>query len=283
MTIAAGFVNRDGVLLCADTMTTDGGTSVIYRSKIIPVYFNDGKAFFAFAGEVKFIESVVQRCENALCRYNGGLRSGADIAEVVRKQWIAAFRESHNPKDGLSGDQILCAIHSERDKRSALYNSSNQSFAMSGNDVECIGWGEAVARYLVGQHMPSGAIRELNQRRVFETAISALGRVKEFMPHAVGGNLTAVRLNSDGSEYLYGQYEIEKVETYTAEFDDLTREMLGHFANLDKPGTFNAEADRIIAEIKGVREQWEGSFALPLSDSPPMEILDAFEKAKAKY
>jgi len=281
MTIAAGFVNHDGVLLAADTMTTDGGMSVVYQSKIIPVYFGDGKAFFAFSGEVKFSESAAERCGTALQRYNAAPRSIGNIAAAIRKEWTVAFQESHPGELSLSGDQIICAIYSEREHKVALCKSSNLSFAVSASDVECIGWGESVARYLVGRRFPFSSLAALRQRHVFEIAIATLARVKDFMPNAVGGNLIAVNLSKDGSEYLYGQRDIERIESYVLQFDDVAREMLLHFMDFDRPNTFEVKARNLLSEMDDIRRHWESALADNyLADIPPMEIYNIFRKAR---
>jgi 20S proteasome alpha/beta subunit len=277
MTIVAGFVNDNGVLLCADTLTTDGGVTAVYRSKIIPVFLGDGKAFFAFGGDVKFSELAIQRCERMLHRYNGAPRSVAEIAETIRKQWHSAFRESHT-QDVYSGDQILCAIHAEANAETALYSSSNQFFARATNNVECIGCGESVARYLMGSRFQSCVT---TQRNAFQYAINALGRVKEFMAGSVGGNLTAVNLNHDGSEHIYSQRDIERIERYAGQFDSAARDLLIYFMDHDAPGRFEDEFSRFAAEVNGIRWQWENALAGAAQiEFLPMEIMDAFRKAK---
>ncbi len=279
--IAAGFVNHDGVLLCADTLTTDSGAATIYRSKIIPVFLGDGKVFFAFSGDIKFAESVIQRCEKQLKKYNGEPRSIGVIADTVQGAWVRLFKDTHSDRNTLSQDQIICAIQSQRDREVALYSSVNQSFAESVNAAEYIGVGDWLTRYLAGPPLHFSSTRALSRQHVFELALSAIARVKEFMPTAVGGNLTAVGLNKDGSETLYSQAEIERLEKYTGRFNGKVKELLLRLMDLQSPSGFDNEADRLIFEIKEIRRQWEGQLTgKALLELPPIEITDAFWRAQ---
>ena len=277
MTIAAGFLNQDGVLLASDTLMTDGFTAS-YRSKIIPIYFADGEIIFAFCGTAAFADSVVQRCQDLFHTYKGPQRSIAQIIQSVRKQWLSMFRELHGSNiTDVKADQIICAVHSKRDKTTKLCWSSNENLAESVDGVSFIGSGSETAKYVVGSHFPFSSTGSLSRRRTFEIAINAVSRVKQFMPTAVGGNLIAINLNHDGSELVYGQTDIERIESHTKDFDDITREMIINLMDYTTdPGGFNEEFDRLSERIKGIRFRWE----MQLSDAarvdiPPIEITHA--------
>jgi hypothetical protein len=218
MTIAAGFVNENGVLLCADTLRANEFLST-YQSKIIPVSFPDGEALFCFSGEIKFAESAIQQCEASLKRHNRALRPLSEIAEAIRRVWARAFRDAHHRSD-LSFDQIIAAVHSERDARVGLFCSSNQSFAESTSGFECIGAGDIVTRYVLDA---SPGEPQIPQRRAFEAAVRALALVKRFMSSQIGGNLTAVNLTHIGNAQVYGHMDISRVAMLAEEFEDCMR------------------------------------------------------------
>src|ERR1035441_4643158 len=88
MTIVAGFVNRSGVLLCADTLVGDSQQSS-YRSKIIGSRFQDGEALFGYCGVLGFSESAIQRCADVLERYRGRPRKIPAIVDSIRKLWTS--------------------------------------------------------------------------------------------------------------------------------------------------------------------------------------------------
>ena len=65
MTIAAGFVTRDGVLLCADTQFTGGAK--VYRHKIRAFTLNDGTILvFALAGHLDYAVMAIEECLEAI-------------------------------------------------------------------------------------------------------------------------------------------------------------------------------------------------------------------------
>src|ERR1035438_7824321 len=67
MTIAAGFVVRDGILLCADTLYTDGYTKE-YRDKIFPWPKKGAAVCFALAGSAHVGGHAIRQCQAALSR-----------------------------------------------------------------------------------------------------------------------------------------------------------------------------------------------------------------------
>jgi hypothetical protein len=65
VTIAAGFVTQDGILMCADTQFT-GGAKVDKR-KIHPFTLNDGTVLvFALAGNPDYAHMAVEDCLEAV-------------------------------------------------------------------------------------------------------------------------------------------------------------------------------------------------------------------------
>jgi hypothetical protein len=65
MTIAAGFVYRNGALLCADTEVS-GWSMTVYASKLMHFSCPGGKIGMAYAGNSGFAISTMQKCERRL-------------------------------------------------------------------------------------------------------------------------------------------------------------------------------------------------------------------------
>ena len=65
MTIAAGFVCKDGVILCADTEHT-GWPSKFHESKLDHFEIPAGKIAFALAGNRSFAWCAIQKCRERL-------------------------------------------------------------------------------------------------------------------------------------------------------------------------------------------------------------------------
>src|SRR5437867_13255703 len=65
VTIAAGFLGNDGLLLCADTLYTDGYTKE-YREKIFSWTRKNAAVCFALAGSDAVGRMTVEHCQWAL-------------------------------------------------------------------------------------------------------------------------------------------------------------------------------------------------------------------------
>jgi len=280
MTIVAGFVNDNGVLLCSDTLVGNE-TAATYRPKILPVIFGDGRALIGFSGVEAFAHSTVERIRLSLNEYHGKPRSIGQIAENVRKVWLKAFREQHRGSD-LSYDQIMAAIWSDIDKDVGLYCTTNSSFAQSASHVECIGAGDVLARYLIG----SGAAGvHVAERLAFERGIRALGIVKAFMPGSVGGNLVAVNINKAGSVKLYGAMDVSHIETFTLELDNRSRKLCSAFASISDNDPMINELEKFLVSLGDMRKQWrkERRGVKDYAASETRDIWRAFKQADQPY
>ena len=62
MTIVAGFVHENGVLVCSDTLLANS-TNAKYGAKIFPVLFNDGRALIGFSGLEVFAQGAIEQIQ----------------------------------------------------------------------------------------------------------------------------------------------------------------------------------------------------------------------------
>ena len=62
MTIAAGFMVRDGVVLCTDTRYSVGGAKLPGTKLTAAEIHGTAKLIFAFAGNVDFAQATIQKC-----------------------------------------------------------------------------------------------------------------------------------------------------------------------------------------------------------------------------
>jgi hypothetical protein len=279
MTLVVGLVNQAGVLLCADTLVSSD-VAVAYESKILPVRFPDGRALIGYSGFATFAKSAIERIEVSLNRYSGGPRSLDDIVQNIRKVWFACFKESHSGKD-LSGDQILAAIWSTRDQGVRLYCSSNESFAESVQNSECIGFGDLVGRFVMGSGAGGIAIPE---RRAFERAVRAVGLAKDFLPSSIGGRLIAVNLSGQGLVHIHGWQDVHHVESYASDLDGAVRELSDlFFSTLMDPRALDDVLTSYSAKLRYLQEFWQSDATrnlLPDSIPPEAEgIWRAFNEA----
>ena len=105
MTIAAGLLHRDGVLLCADTEQT-GWAMKLHAAKLGHFAHPAGKVAWAYAGNVNFAVSAIQKCRRRL--------------------------EAAAPTDTLGE---LEAVLDEEYRRNVL---SHPGYATDGTPVDCV-------------------------------------------------------------------------------------------------------------------------------------------------
>jgi 20S proteasome alpha/beta subunit len=93
MTIAAGFLLRDGLLLCADTLYTDGSTKE-YRDKIFPWTGKYAAVAFAISGSDVIGRMVVEDCRDAIASIPKQRITVQDVREAIRPI-IKVFQEEY--------------------------------------------------------------------------------------------------------------------------------------------------------------------------------------------
>jgi hypothetical protein len=82
MTIVAGFVVQDGIVLCADTMYSGG--MKVDRTKLFPARFDNGlSVVFALAGHEGCAKMAIQDCNDALAAIASDARSMKRIRRAV--------------------------------------------------------------------------------------------------------------------------------------------------------------------------------------------------------
>ena len=83
MTIAVGFVCRDGVMLCADSLITDGQTKE-YGDKVVQWHGKFAGVCFALAGNPAVARIAINDCVAALDEAEEPALSAQRILEIVR-------------------------------------------------------------------------------------------------------------------------------------------------------------------------------------------------------
>ena len=225
MTIAAGFVCQDGVVLCADTEIT-AWQSKSHESKIDFVEFDCGKAAFTYAGHVRFANCAIQKCKRRLLA--GGIENVLAEMEGILDQEYRRNVLSH-PDQATNGSldyEILIGLVSEGD-RARLYVSS-QTAVQEITSWAPIGIGCDLARHLI-QHGPStvtGAVK---------VAAYALSEIKESAP-GCGGMSIYMILQNDGRHGVVTSIHdgpCKQLQDFARTYDFVTRELLMQLANED--------------------------------------------------
>jgi hypothetical protein len=99
MTMAAGFVVQDGIVLCTDCLYS-GGVK-IHGKKIFPLPLNGGAVAFALAGHEPFAKRAIEECYSFLDGNRDFQRSVAGIKDTVEAALKKFYEEFvfTRPKD----------------------------------------------------------------------------------------------------------------------------------------------------------------------------------------
>jgi len=146
MTIAAGFVARDGILLCTDSQLTSAGKT--YSPKIIRETFPVGRSVtFALSGEIEYAKSAIYDAFKAV----RDLPSDAGIwamRKAIRKAVRNCERERkalRDPGDYSGGSHFLIAITTASER---VLFSSREAAMPSVQTYACIGSGSYLGHYI---------------------------------------------------------------------------------------------------------------------------------------
>jgi 20S proteasome alpha/beta subunit len=158
MTIAAGFVYDEGLILCADTKITTAIKT--HESKLVECIYRDRKCYTAFAvaaNDLKFAKSAIDSCEEAVAKVN--FADASVNIETIRKTIQSAltkFYKDHvfpNPdqsQDGIVYFDLLIGIWLKGQTRMFV---SRQTVLYPVDEYECLGTGGYLAKYLIGQYL----------------------------------------------------------------------------------------------------------------------------------
>ncbi len=250
MTIAAGFVVRDGILICSDSEHSAGGI-LTHEPKLVSGEFSSGKAIFAFAGNAELAVAAIQKCVHALQSAPGDrIKSDKDIADIIEKTVEAEYRKHVSVEPNPNADNmydILAAVWCEKDpaKEAALYRTWQGSIRKVSR-YDCIGSGYYLGRYVI-ESMP-GAV-DIERARVVATYTLAIA--KRFVD-GCGGNSHMASLKNDGTVIGSSGPEREPLEQALRTFDEKTTRLLFSLLAASDAGFSKALSD-FDRDVHGLR------------------------------
>lgn len=224
MTIAAGFVVRDGILICSDSEHSSGGI-LTHEPKLVLAEFSSGKVIFASAGNADLAVGAIQKCVRALQSARGGrIKSDKDIADIIEKTVEREYRKHVSAEPDPNADsmyEILAAVWCEKDpgKQAALYRTWQGSIRKVSR-YDCIGSGYYLGRYVI--ESMAGAV-DIERARVVATYTLAIA--KQFVD-GCGGNSHIASLKNDGTVIGLSGPDTEPLEQALGTFHERTTRLL---------------------------------------------------------
>jgi hypothetical protein len=257
MTIAAGFLYRDGVLLCADTEVS-GWAHTLHASKVVCFDCLGGKIGMAYAGNKNFAVSAIQKCMTKLASTKPD-ETFREIERILDKEYRRnVLSHPSQSVDSSLAYQMLVSLCSPSGV--SLYCSTQTALVMV-TDYDCIGIGEALAHYLVRPTFTSGMF----ERQALSLATFVLACVKGSVP-GCGGMSQFVAIRKDGT---VGQFyagagpgihlptNTDWLERHSKFFDARARRILFDIPNPDiTDGDFEGNLDYFKREMLELRKNW---------------------------
>ncbi len=223
MTVAAGLVCHNGVVLSADTeITFLGGTGKKYEPKIFPINREMG-CYLTYAGDPYFAKELVDRLREDTKR-----KDAEEILETIKREYrdmLEAQRKKENVEERSSAWVLVTLRKDIRqpfkeaiyDYRTSLYLARDDHF-LKVDRYAALGIGEEQAAAIFDPlYLP------LSTRENAYVAVYAIQKVKRSV-QGVGGPTEVIEILNDGSLPFanFGKQEIKQIEK---EFDFLEKQL----------------------------------------------------------
>ena len=201
MTIAAGFLYKTGLLLCADTQFT--GNLKLIGSKILPMEYDDeSKSVFVTVGHARYARMGVQLIQDSIADIPAAERTLAKMHQII----VAGVRELHqghlylHPRRDEFNVQYLIGLWSAEDKRLAFL-STEETAVVRMYGYDCLGSGEVLAhRFIRPRYKRVTSVIEApkhTEEDVRKLGLEALQEVKQYDPYC-GGDTECLTLTNEG-------------------------------------------------------------------------------------
>ena len=258
MTIAAGLLCQDGLIVCAD-MEHSTWSAKTYHSKMNQFEYPGGKVVFALAGNRAFALTAMEKIQRKLKRKKPS-EDALDLIEAIvdkeyRRQVIS------NPAQAADGSLHYSIILGHWVDRGEVFGDLNLYASYQGSlhevkQFECLGAGSEIAEFAISPgFMPSMPMWD-----AWNLAAYGLTAAKEYVPGCGGPSIFAVmeRTGSIGvSSTRFGPSPIGQVEEFFKRYEFLTRRLLISIANPSYTGLWaDVPVNTFLNSIDKVRQEW---------------------------
>ena len=251
MTIAAGFVHRNGVMLCADSQI-ETATVKGFGAKVGSINGSGCKLAYAIAGNLTLATAAIQKCERILLHALKTSDPLAQIETVLSKAYVANVQSSpnYNSDPNLQYYILIAYQHNGTVTLHAMHETAMYRV----DSHQCYGIGDSLAEQLIQKpFMP-----DQEEERVLHLAAYILGVVKRQVP-GCGGATRIMNVSADGQcEDLSLNLDAVYVEVHTKLFDRLSRDLFLSQVNSSVSGDeFEGRLREFVEEMRAMRKEWE--------------------------
>jgi len=268
MTIAAGFVAQDGILLAADTMYTGGAK--IHQPKLFGFNFSantpsSSTFVFALAGHEDFGKMAIEDCVGALRDCPTSEHSLKTVRGLLRKS-VKSIKEEYVDKAPsaereTSKFELIIGAWLPLAGGLNLFRTKGSAVNDAGS-YHCTGYGAYLGDYLMRNiFTPTMRLKDAAL-----LAIQALGAAKAY-DASCGGDTQFMTIFPGGRLSALTPYDVHTSESYISEFEVLSRKLLFNIADADMDDKqFVAWFDAFSDEVRRIRAFWRGAGMTYLSE-----------------
>jgi len=258
MTITAGFLCRDGVILCADSQFTYGD---VFKAKGRKLSSHNlaplpAKIGFALAGNVSHaqvaIRKIVTNLQDISDPTTVNTRKIVESIEKTLHKYYKKYIWKH-PKysDGDLDFSLLMTIYTESNGASLFYSDEDAVVNVEGFEAD--GSGHDLFRYIVGANY----VNKMEIETLLVLATHALKEVKNNDPNC-GFNSEFLAFFEHNKKFSrIAEYDISHVEKYSPEVRKATFELMFLMANpsiVDQ--TVEDAKSRFIRSLSSLRDEY---------------------------
>jgi hypothetical protein len=250
VTIAAGFVHQNGIVLCSDTQQ-EAGASKYHGPKVGIVDIPYGKIAFAMAGHSDFATAAIQACSARLASVppSDTIRVLAEVIESEYRRLVFThplFETDHNLPYWL-----LLAIWQESSNTCSMWVTQEHSLHSCFQGFRAVGIGTDMANVI----MRPVENDPLSESDALTLMAYMMARVKDTVP-SCGGISQYISIDNDGHVSALVNIALEEVEKVSALYDKEAHRLLLSMNDEDEE-TFNQRAASFLLQANSVRENWK--------------------------
>jgi len=245
MTIAAGFVHRNGVLLCSDSESSSSENKS-YVSKTGHFSYPNGRIAYALAGPETSARGVIEEFKEATKNESGDARN---VLKTLQETWVKEHkRRVINHPDYVThwaDIQIYLLIAIRPFGGAYTLYANHQNVIDKVDSYQVLGIGASLAQRLIDPVI-SAATHRLP---VLHLANYVLAMCKNYVPGCSGPSQFLL-LNDDGCvTAITNDPFLKKLEDYSLRYYDLSIQLLTTMTDLNVPETAFAERLTAISQI----------------------------------
>jgi 20S proteasome alpha/beta subunit len=241
MTIAAGLLCRDGVILCADTEYT-GSQHKSQDSKIDNFGFPGGKIAYAFAGHEENARAAIDKLQRELFAN----QFPPSVRDVIDRVVDRQYRKNVAPYNDTNLDyQLLLAYWGQQTQHTELY-VTRRTAVRPVRSFSCIGYGGEFASHILKPQFH----RLSSDRDAWHICAYMLALVKRAVPYC-GGASIFMMLQNDGEIGVttseLPNSPVQQIENFARVYDWLIQQL---FLSVVNPTMSNDDFERTMDGFK---------------------------------